>query len=790
MLEHFEANVESALNLAYDACEATSDYLHCESLLLMLRRHTAKFEKLSESWQPPMKTTSGGAEILFPNWDVRPANISSPNRLQTKRLPEREILEQRIADKHSKAEKARVARESQLQQKAQEREARIKEASNRVNQKLDRVRCSTESRHGKALQAREDHLNSIRTRASLETAKVKEVAFITSMTEIMKATSMRQQLDQRLTEGKARHEYQLSLRQQPAQAATKWAEAVTDKRKAMQEETKLKLTEIDSKQKAAELRRQKIKETEVTAAVPDIRWCVVCKVKLAAEYVENHIAGKKHVEAAGESELAQPIIPFVEEGPVVSEFMAPVNTKARKKKAQKLKKLMAAEDRPTAELLQGAPNTPLKSSVEHLLKTSTAPADSDQKDEPIKVSVKSLRDILTALEQEEPSKGSALVVYTALADVLIPVMISAEDSKTAATAYKIVSLLCEKAEVGQHLVKEHRAMVALIDAAKRQLKTSSDLCCILRLILGAGGDSASISLALRYIAHSSLLNQISEFFVEVAVPADTGREKQKKPKAVPADTPKRYLHLVQFLATICGLPELVNRAGPVFEPRTSDVGQVLVGVLKETAFAGLLSVMEVLALRPDVARRPEQELDLFDETVMKTLEDALQTLNNIGRVDMLLLQRFSSENQVQLYHIVGLLLRYCTVHEEGSGGLLNQLILFIGYCTLLNQPNQSAYRWGKAPVLLQRLCNLPFVFFLHDEHRQVLLPTLIACCFRNEPNLQVLRNEINAGHCVDFIKQALKAEARPSSSVFDFDQRFPKHLWEEAIEFFQQEPSS
>jgi len=44
-------------------------------------------------------------------------------------------------------------------------------------------------------------------------------------------------------------------------------------------------------------------------------------------------------------------------------------------------------------------------------------------------------------------KGSALVVYTALADVLIPVMISVEEAKTAAIVHKIVSLLCGKPEV-------------------------------------------------------------------------------------------------------------------------------------------------------------------------------------------------------------------------------------------------------------------------------------------------------------------------------------------------------
>jgi hypothetical protein len=107
------------------------------------------------------------------------------------------------------------------------------------------------------------------------------------------------------------------------------------------------------------------------------------------------------------------------------------------------------------------------------------------------------------------------------------------------------------------------------------------------------------------------------------------------------------MHVVQFLTAVSGLSELVLRAGPVFEPRASDVGQGLVGVLKETSFAGLLSVIEALALRPDANRRVEHEgSELFDETKLKTLEEVLLTLNNIARLDMLLVQRFAAENQV------------------------------------------------------------------------------------------------------------------------------------------------
>jgi len=48
-----------------------------------------------------------------------------------------------------------------------------------------------------------------------------------------------------------------------------------------------------------------------------------------------------------------------------------------------------------------------------------------------------------------------------------------------------------------------------------------------------------------------------------------------------------------------------------------------------------------------------------------------------------------------------------------------------------------------APTLLKQLCRFPFFFFLSDEGKLSLFPTLIAVTFENEQNLAVLGETID-----------------------------------------------
>jgi hypothetical protein len=78
-------------------------------------------------------------------------------------------------------------------------------------------------------------------------------------------------------------------------------------------------------------------------------------------------------------------------------------------------------------------------------------------------------------------------------------------------------------------------------------------------------------------------------------------------------------------------------------------------------------------------------IQIFQKCTYKSIHT--QVLNNIGVLDMHLLQRFYAEYQVQVYHIVGLLVPHCTAHIEDGHiylQLLEKMVLSVGYCTLNN----------------------------------------------------------------------------------------------------------
>lgn len=70
----------------------------------------------------------------------------------------------------------------------------------------------------------------------------------------------------------------------------------------------------------------------------------------------------------------------------------------------------------------------------------------------------------------------------------------------------------------------------------------------------------------------------------------------------------------------------------------------------------------------------------------------IKFLNNIARISLVLLQvsLASSSNIDSIYHIFNFLITYCHEnyeHSEDVKDLLNEVILLIGYFTLLNSDN-------------------------------------------------------------------------------------------------------
>ena len=69
--------------------------------------------------------------------------------------------------------------------------------------------------------------------------------------------------------------------------------------------------------------------------------------------------------------------------------------------------------------------------------------------------------------------------------------------------------------------------------------------------------------------------------------------------------------------------------------------------------------------------------------------------------------------------------------------MLHELLLFIGYYCLHNKESQDMLQNGQNSIL-QKLCNLPFVYFMDKRNKEILYPTLIAATYLNDHSLAIL----------------------------------------------------
>ena len=161
----------------------------------------------------------------------------------------------------------------------------------------------------------------------------------------------------------------------------------------------------------------------------------------------------------------------------------------------------------------------------------------------------------------------------------------------------------------------------------------------------------------------------------------------------------------------------------------------------------------------------------------------------------------------------------------------------MGYHALSCQKNQESLNWGTQTTALQRICSLPFRFFSEEANKHVLFPTLIAVCYENKRNTSVVEQELSVDMIVEYIEKMMESrknseaqgkilpqerddldnkENDPVTRIkndeldskkgndkdgdmwslviskgknadplqWNFEQRFPASLWDDALKFF------
>jgi len=99
---------------------------------------------------------------------------------------------------------------------------------------------------------------------------------------------------------------------------------------------------------------------------------------------------------------------------------------------------------------------------------------------------------------------------------------------------------------------------------------------------------------------------------------------------------------------------------------------------------------------------------------------------------------------------------------------------------MCHKDNQCVIQSGQSPSILQQLCCLPFKYFSDEELTNILLPTLITCCFENPTNRFVLEQEMSSKMLSTFIESTivdLLQKAANKSLHGDFKERSKGKSW-------------
>lgn len=242
-------------------------------------------------------------------------------------------------------------------------------------------------------------------------------------------------------------------------------------------------------------------------------------------------------------------------------------------------------------------------------------------------------------------------------------------------------------------------------------------------------------------------------------------------------------------------------------------------LLQESELAGIPYLLLCLLLNENPAKRVAPKV--IPQTLLAVAILSTRFLNNLARLHLPLLQEMLSSEEYydNIYHLFDYILRYCTEHldtgPEDVRELLHEVILLIGYFVSMNHKNQDMMKLGETSVI-QRLCNLPFGYFTDKKYINVLFPTLIAICYEHGHNYSILQHEMSVDLLVNYIKQQSivyaaddkhkeehKSETRSNRSLsisssnsysksilaaasfkLVFLNRFPRNLWESAVNFF------
>ncbi|XP_015770845.1 PREDICTED: S phase cyclin A-associated protein in the endoplasmic reticulum-like [Acropora digitifera] len=241
-----------------------------------------------------------------------------------------------------------------------------------------------------------------------------------------------------------------------------------------------------------------------------------------------------------------------------------------------------------------------------------------------------------------------------------------------------------------------------------------------------------------YVVCSGVVDDIRSFFIAIHGPL--------------YDNPAAVNYAQACLALLSATAQyLGSRSKNVFDTKKEDLTE-FVNTFRQTELVEMVSFLYAILMNTGSVQSPTPTLP---EVTISLTTEALCTLNFMATVDLSVLQASLGAEGVSLEfrHIISHLL--CVCSDGKNEDLLHEVILIVGYFTVLNYDNQVFVQTGRPPTLLQHLCLLPFQYFSDPRLRNVLFPTLISACYENEENKRIIEQEVSCALLENYVEEQL-----------------------------------
>lgn len=770
---------------------------------------------------------------------IPPRKVSPDRSKPAKIIKHSEDARIRQDEKQAKASKNREIFVNSKKEKVALTLSRVKNANERQNKKRAMRQMSIEEKQEKAVIIHEAHIDQIKRKATAENTKVDEVAYITAqITETRKFIHQK-----RLEDTEARRQGQLEGKKKKLYVQAAKEEAVVERKKQiehakmhmqMQNDVLGGATTTTTPHNRKSPSKSPNKSPHKVGSKTDLdlqarrlkRVCKYCNVELLSdEYITTHLSGRKHKQAKqkattprgsnassnfdddGDLSLDDPIadgdgcenecvltiplepnLPYLAISPPAKIEAIAEAERVQKKKAKKTKLLI---EKLGSSYQDQAVQPPRESPHKSRLVRSVT----DLRNLLAKKSFSTMSGVLSDISRVLGSKGGHmeidLQIFRQLGGIDLLVSICGNpESKISYNVFSecisLLSLACTQASNRLYMIMTGK-LVPLLDLLNKKILVTPEAAFLpaLETLLtlhfwqpAENGDEIKQQ-TINYIIQICLFEKIEQKLAQLQTNID--------------GDPSACLFIeqtVEFLESITAFLQSNTRDKPIYVEST--IESQIIQVLKKTSIVGILSLLASLLLQGRPTRGSSMPPTL-PATTWSVIFSSVKVLNNIAALGFQFLQSYlgDDDHQVELFHLLGHLLWYCSASAEDSSSqkrqkLLNEIILLAGYYALQNSRTQETFQWGNSPTILQLLCALPFQYFSDPRYKTILFPTLISVCFQNTRNTTILQQEMSVELIVDYIRAEIESKDAPYQvpARFLFKNRFPTTRWTETLEFF------